>query len=123
VGETRPATILSEHGEGYCRVCRFVVGLDEFGRLQSHRPGSSMDDRYSHQEAPRCKGTGRLPAKITPVTSTKSAFKAEPVKVTCHVCGKAVGVDVHLSLTGRSTYKDHRSPDRKRCTASWTPVR
>ena len=52
----RPPSILSEHGEGYCAVCRFVVGLDATGMLDFHSRG-----RYAEyaQPASGCKGGGK----------------------------------------------------------------
>lgn len=85
----RPPSILSEHGEGYCATCRFVVGLDATGMMDPHVRG-----RYGEyvQPATGCKGGGRRPAKITPYSSRKSAFRIRVEMDTCLQCGLRVEV-------------------------------
>lgn len=121
MGETRPATILSEHGEGYCRQCRFVVGLDSAGRLQSHRRGASMVDRYGDAQAPRCSGSYRTPARVTPYMSRKSAFRFEPELAVCPKCDRPVPVVSYIMSP--DCYSDHAGRRGGACEGSWTPVR
>lgn len=83
----RPPTILSPFGEGYCRVCRFVVGLDEFGMLDRHTRGG-----HGALVPNPCKGSGKTPPKLTPYSSRLSAFRFSPRKVDCPVCGRNVAV-------------------------------
>jgi len=78
--------ILSEFGEGYCRVCHFVVGLVEDGRLIFHERG-----RHSNSIA-ACDGSGRKPSKVTPYASRLAAFKTKAPLVACPGCGHQVTV-------------------------------
>ena len=80
---TRPASILSPHGEGYCRHCRFIIGLDADGFMDRHwyNRGVHTDDSKP------CKGSFRRPAVDTPYRSNLSIFKATPQYEACPVCG------------------------------------
>lgn len=80
--EPRPPTILGEYGEGYCRFCHFVVALDRFGLLITHKRGVG-----SLLTEP-CKGSGKRPPKVTPVTSRKAMFRTDPPRVRCELCGQ-----------------------------------
>lgn len=80
----RPPTILSEHGEGYCGVCRFVEGLDFRGRMYRHRRGADLGSQITFEY---CKGSGRKPWKRTPYASRKSMFRMIAVGL-CPKCGQ-----------------------------------
>ena len=75
--------IASPHGDGYCPVCRFIVGLDPDLLLENH---TREDSNYASGRA-LCKGSGRRPPKKIPYSSTKSRFKVKAAKVPCPVCG------------------------------------
>lgn len=66
----RPPTILSPHGEGYCRWCQFVVGLGSSGLLAPHVRGKN-GDRW-------CPGSDTTPPKVTPYSSRKAMFRVAP---------------------------------------------
>lgn len=83
----RPATILSEFGEGYCRTCRFVVGLTEDGLIADHVRGQVMNWENDRR---LCKGSGGRPPKVTPYSSTKARFRVTAEKVVCPVCLREV---------------------------------
>lgn len=88
----RPPTILGPFGEGYCRVCRFIEPLDEQGRIAEHgRAG-----------ADRCKGSWKIPPKVTPYSSRLSAFKSAPRKVECPLCAQQVTVLADGRIQGHS---------------------
>lgn len=70
----RPPTILSEYGEGYCAVCKFVVGLNYDGQLERHSRGVMISPR-------ECKGSLKKPPKVTPYASRSAAFRAIAKKV------------------------------------------
>lgn len=119
----RPASILSPYGEGYCRFCRFVVGLNEYGLLDGHRRGLSMEGRYAEtSNAPLCKGSDRAPAKVTPYQSKKSAFRMNVAMGECRTCGRRVRLDPRApEVLG---YHDVTSYMRQVCPGSrTTPVR
>lgn len=69
----RPPTILSEHGEGYCRVCRFIEPLTELGVIAEHYRGQvpvgSVGDRKP------CKGSHMKPPRLTPYFSRLAEFR------------------------------------------------
>lgn len=77
----RPPSILSEHGEGYCRYCVFVVGLDPAGMLARHWRG---------QTATECKGSGTRPPARTPLVSRKAMFRVTAKRVDCPTCKRSV---------------------------------
>lgn len=80
---TRPATILSPYGEGYCKVCRFVEPLGPDGLIEEHF--------HSEQQA-TCKGSGTRPPAATPYRSALSAFRVTARKETCPECRRRVWV-------------------------------
>ena len=97
---------LSLYGEGYCRWCHFVVGLDHYGLLVRHFRGGSGDEL----RGPRgCKGSGTKPPKVTPYMSRKAMFKTVGRKERCHVCNR----EVPLLPDGRMT---SHTPDPYRPT-------
>lgn len=98
-----PATILSPYGEGYCRTCRFIIGLGPEGRLDKH-------DRYGKS----CTGSFAKPPKLIPYRSRKSAFTTVPVKRKCSRCGQ----DAPLLADGR--YAPHPAPLLPLCLGSYT---
>lgn len=79
---SRPPSILSEFGEGYCRHCIFVVGLDQDGMLLAHTRG--------HGGTQVCKGSVTRPPKLTPYASKKAAFRTKAEMVQCPVCRRQV---------------------------------
>lgn len=93
----RPPTILGPFGEGYCRVCRFVIGLDEYGLLDPHTRGG-----HGGLAARPCKGSSRTPPKLTPYSSRLSAFRASPRKLDCPVCGQNVVVLADGRISGHT---------------------
>src|SRR3546814_4169283 len=97
--EHRPPTILGPYGEGYCRTCRFVIGLDEQGLLNAHRRGIA-----SYGQASDCAGSGKAPPRLTPYASRAVAFKSAPRRVTCPDCGQQVALmpagGTRLTLAG-----------------------
>ena len=79
-------SILSPHGEGYCRHCRFVVGLDADGLMDHHTRGSVTE--YGSRTIPeKCKGSGAKPAKVTPYAASKNRFLMRLPMAVCPVCG------------------------------------
>lgn len=82
-------TILGPYGEGYCPVCRFVVGLTPRGLLEGHYRGTMNEYQTS---SARCKGSDRRPAKKIPYASRKSAFRVRVAMDTCTECGLRVEV-------------------------------
>ena len=83
---------LSPYGEGYCRWCRFVVGLGPDGMLEPHSRGEE------------CAGGGTRPPKVTPYSSKRSRFGTVQRKAFCYVCEQEV------PLLGDGALKSHR-PD------------
>lgn len=75
---------LSPYGEGYCRHCRFIIGLTPKGLIERHQRGTSLGDSAD------CKGSCTQPPKITPYASRKAAFKTVARKARCHECGREV---------------------------------
>jgi hypothetical protein len=87
VTEHRPPTILGPYGEGYCKHCRFVLGLDEYGLINNHVRGIG-----SYGQTQPCKGSGTRPPKQTPYASRSAAFKQVSQKVACPKCHRQVAV-------------------------------
>lgn len=85
--EARKPTILGPHGEGYCRACRFVVGLGPDGLLEGHTRGKGL----AHPIA--CPGGDRRPAKVTPYASRKAAFRVNVPMGVCLRCVRTVEVE------------------------------
>lgn len=100
---------LGPHGEGYCPVCRFVVGLDPRGRLERHTRTMG-----AYLTAGPCKGGDRAPAKRTPFASRKSAFRVTSNKPKCPQCGAGV----NLLMSGRYEYHTVESDRFTGCRAS-----
>lgn len=87
-GEVRPATILGPYGEGYCRHCRFIEGLDEYGLINVHAHGAPQQ-----WELPKpCKGSGTVPPKLTPYASDKSRFRSWATTGECPECRRRMEV-------------------------------
>lgn len=80
--------IASPHGDGYCPVCRFIVGLDPDLLLENH----TREDSNHVSGRALCKGSGRRPPKRIPYSSTKSRFKVKAARVPCPVCGRQAPV-------------------------------
>lgn len=109
----RPPTILSPHGEGYCRVCRFVVGLNESGLLDQHARGG-----HGYLAANPCKGSGKTPPRLTPYSSRLSAFRSTPRKVDCPACGRNVAVLSDGRIQGHPVPRSVTTA----CLAGWHTV-
>lgn len=77
---------LSPWGEGYCRWCKFVVGLDYSGLLVPHVRGAQLQNQKA------CDGSGTRPPKVIPYMSRKAAFKTVARKERCHECSREVPV-------------------------------
>lgn len=108
---------LGPYGEGYCRVCAFVVGLDRYGLLEGHTRGTS--NIYTG-ERNLCPGSIRPPAKVTPYSSRKAAFRITPTTDWCPECGQYITTARHL---GGRVYTQHlRLRDQVRCKRSGEPV-
>lgn len=91
--DPRPPTILSEFGDGYCRVCHFIVGLGADGLLLTHTRGAhGLAAKYGEAN-PQCEGSGKPPTKLTPLTSRLAAFSTKPRTGTCPTCGQTVVID------------------------------
>lgn len=79
-------TILGEHGEGYCPTCRFIVPLDEKGKLARHERGRSIRPGTSVGWTPvYCKGEYRRPGQA-PGYSRKSMFRSDVKLGWCPAC-------------------------------------
>lgn len=98
--------ILGPYGEGYCRHCHFVVALWRDGTLIHHTRGPGG---YGTPPA-ECKGSGRRPAKRTPVTSRKAAFRLKAHQGQCPVCDRTVDVVPAPSGKGWLVGQHRRSP-------------
>lgn len=104
-------SILSPYGEGYCRVCRFIVGLDENSLLDHHVRGTVTD--YGHKGvAEMCKGSFKRPAKVTPYYAAKNRFLTRLSKVTCHLCGNRVNrrLDDRYASHSQTSIGNHPCP-------------
>lgn len=116
----RPPTILSEYGEGYCRVCHFVIGLTWQGVLGPHIRGAHG---LHLGDVGECKGSYKVPPKVTPCSSAKAMFRVTPTMAWCPDC--KADVPTHLGIRGGSrSYGRHRvgpySPVL--CVRSFEPV-
>lgn len=78
----------SEHGEGFCEVCRFVVPLDRAGKISAHKRGQY--DLYVPEPAP-CAGTGTRPGPV-PVEDPSSVFLLDGRMAVCPGCCRKVRV-------------------------------
>lgn len=121
--EGRPPTILSPYGEGYCRTCRFVIGLDHTGRLDQHTRANNT----TWGDGPtNCKGSGAPPPKLTPYASEKNRFKTVPRLVDCHICGREVKL-THVGGGDRLPFHlplvVQLPPTGRNCLGSNTPPR
>lgn len=76
---------LSPYGEGYCKACQFVIGLDCDGRVAQHWRGA-----HGLMTSRECKGSGWKPPKVTPYSSRKAAFTANAPDVRCPECERVV---------------------------------
>lgn len=112
----RPPTILSEYGEGYCTRCRFVIGLTAQGRMVPHFRGRGLD--AYNPSGKHCDGSRRFPAKVTPYSSRKSAFRIRVSMDTCNDCGRRVEV-VDGALTWHSIFQY----GGEKCPGSCKPVK
>lgn len=99
-GSDRPPTILSPHGEGYCRWCQFTVGLTPHGLLERHYRG-----KYSDGVGAMCKGSDTVPPKLTPYSSRKAAFRVVPKTARCPGCVQEVAT---TWVGGIWVYEMHR---------------
>jgi hypothetical protein len=104
--DPRPPTILGPHGEGYCKVCHFIVGLDRNGLLINHKRG------IDSIAGGICKGSLKVPPKLTPITSKLAAFKTSAPVRRCPYCVEDV------SLTSLKTFSRHWSQPSVMCQGS-----
>ncbi len=100
--ERRPATILSEFGEGYCRWCHFIEGLGADGTLYNHSRG--IANSYGTNVPTVCDGSGKPPTKLTPLTSRKAAFSTRAKGALCPSCMTKV------ELVAGGWFVQHRPP-------------
>lgn len=116
-GPTRKPCLLSEFGEGYCRWCHFVVGLTRWGVMARHYRGRGLPQGEKH-----CPGSLKAPAKRTPYSSRKAAFRVTPRRVWCEECRR----DVPTTYLDRYwVYDRHRRPAPRLfgdCPHSWRAV-
>lgn len=109
---------LSPNGEGYCRWCHFVVGLDEEGKLDQHRRGFARDWEVSSKD---CKGSGTKPPKVTPYASRKAAFRVGAPYAYCPLCKQQVKTERY---TNTQVYALHWPPGnfRAQCDGAMRDV-
>lgn len=103
----RPPTILGEYGEGYCRVCHMIEPLDASGRIAHHFKGFSAHHDIGDY---RCKGTGKVPPKLTPFASRLARFTRVAPLATCPVCREEVPLQPSSSRSGTMMAR-HFPPD------------
>lgn len=107
---------LSPFGEGYCRHCRFIIGLGPDGLLEEHRPGSSAKRQEIWSESPApCPGWGTRPGRRVPKESRNAAFTTKAERRICATCSREVPVrpglrpgELYLS---EHMYGDEACPD------------
>lgn len=106
----REPTILSPFGEGYCRHCRFIVGLGPDGLLDRHCRGRHSRDRYG-AELEACKGSNRrpVPPQRVPYWSRRSRFRYEPPMARCPRCGQDAKASTFGGLVDTLYFLRHRS--------------
>lgn len=95
------STILGPYGEGYCTACRFIVGLDEKGRLERHgRMVAGSNTRTL------CKGSNRKPPRRLPYASRLSVFRVNAKPGKCPVCCRRIRLesDGTLSAHGMTAF-------------------
>lgn len=80
--------ISSPHGDGYCKECHFVVGLEEDGLLEVHYRGASLQA----YERAACPGSDTRPGRRQPKESRNAAFTTKGTHNTCKVCFRKVMV-------------------------------
>lgn len=80
--------ISSPHGDGYCKECHFVVGLEEDGLLEVHYRGASLQV----YERAACPGSDTRPGRRQPKESRDAAFTTKGTHNTCKVCFRKVTV-------------------------------
>lgn len=114
---------LSPHGEGYCKECRFIVGLTEDGRLEPHERGRTLAGSYGRTVV-WCPGGDRRPAPKSrvPFFSRLSAFRLRSHSAPCPSCGKTVKVHRLLQLEDRYVYARHFQPGHGLCVSSFDAV-
>lgn len=112
---------LSPHGEGYCTVCRFIVGLDADGVISFHERPDPDASGYHTPARTCCRGTGKVPPKRTPYASEKNRFYTRPAKLECPRCRQEVKVNTFTS--GKYYVKHNRKFLPGECPGSLTPVR
>lgn len=96
------------YGEGYCTECRFIVPLDERGRLESHRRGLMAAGRYGPYPGFCIRSLTRpAPASRVPYAARRSRFRYEPPVARCPECLANVRTSV-LGDSDRPFYLSHR---------------
>ena len=93
---------LSPWGEGYCRWCFFVVGLNYAGQLAEHHRGIA-----SYGQSKPCPGSYTKPPKITPYSSRKAAFRLKAPDAWCPACKQFVQ---STRQAGDQVYARHPAP-------------
>lgn len=87
--------ILSPYGEGYCRVCRFIVGLNANGLVERH---TRLDPESAWGWGRKlCPGRDRTPPKRIPFAAGKSRFRIHAKKTECPLCHRRVRVNTFTS--------------------------
>jgi hypothetical protein len=106
---------LSPHGEGYCRFCHFVEGLDASGRIEPHTRWQGNNYGGTSEMAGPCKGSGRVPPKLTPHTSRLAAFRLTAEKLACPVCRRTLVLLADGRIPGHTTAAHTTTP----CPGGW----
>lgn len=100
---------LSPYGEGYCRWCFFIVGLECDGLLSPHQRGLSSDRK-------ECPGSDTRPPKMAPYASRKAAFRVKTDDAWCPGCGQKVRTTYQA---GERVYGLHYRPPGFKVCPSW----
>lgn len=88
-------SILSPYGEGYCKACRFIVGLGPDGLLEGH---TRLDPESMHTGVRRpCPGGFATPPKRIPFTAGKNRFRIRSKRTECPQCHQQVRVNTLTS--------------------------
>lgn len=111
------SVVLSPYGEGYCRTCQFIVGLDERGRLETHWRGRTVNRWEADPDA--CAGTGRRPGRRVPYWTVKGQFRYDPWRAHCPACGAEARV---LPIAGGLYWGTHLTPHNDSCLHYNQPV-
>lgn len=108
---------LSPYGEGYCRTCQFIVGLDERGRLEKHWRGRT--GVCYEPDPPACSGGGKRPGRRVPYWTVRGRFYYDPWRAQCPACNQETKV---LPIAGGLYWGIHHTPSGVKCHFYNQPV-